>query len=111
MVKRRPAIVLVGRLPRRDLLHTIVPLSGTPSDERNDYHCRLELERPLPAPFDETVWWAKCDMLATVSLRRLDLFRTARDHEGKRQYLSDLRVSEEQFEVVRQAVRRALRLD
>jgi mRNA interferase MazF len=108
MVKRRPAVVIAGRLPRRDNLHTIVPLSGTPSDERNLYHCKIELPAPLPAPFDETVWWVKADMLATVSLERLDLFRTERDQQGRRKYLTNLRVSEKQFEQIMIAVRHAL---
>jgi len=43
MVKRRPAIVLVGRLPRRDNLHTVVPLSGTASHPDCVYHCQIEL--------------------------------------------------------------------
>jgi mRNA interferase MazF len=110
MVKRRPAIVLVGDLPYRKGLHTVVPLSGTPSDERAAYHCRLELSMPLPAPFSETIWWVKADMVATVGFHRLDLFRTDRDQYGRRQYLTQLRVSEAQFEAVPTAVRFALGL-
>ena len=108
MVKRRPAVVIAARLPRRDNLHTIVPLSGTPSDERNLYHCKIELPSALPAPFDERVWWVKADMIATVSLERLDLFRTERDQQGRRKYLANLCVSEEQFAVIMIAVRHAL---
>jgi len=108
MVKRRPAVVIAGRLPRRNNLHTVVPLSGTPSEERNLYHCRIELPQPLPAPYDETVWWVKADMLATVGFERLDLFRTERDQQGKRKYLTNLRVSEQQFEAIMVAVRHAL---
>jgi uncharacterized protein YifN (PemK superfamily) len=67
MVKRRPAVVITGALPRRNNLHTVVPLSGTESDSRNLYHCKIELPAPLPAPFDETIWWVKADMIATVS--------------------------------------------
>jgi len=47
-------------------------------------------------------------MVATVSFDRLDLFRTERDQDGKRRYLTNLRVSEEQFAQIRQAVMRAL---
>jgi mRNA interferase MazF len=110
MVKRRPAVVLVGRLPRRDNLHTVVPLSGTPSDERNAYHCKIELAAPLPAPFDETIWWVKADMIATVGLNRLDLFRTDRNHLGQRKYLSGLKVSVEQLNTIMVAVCHALGL-
>lgn len=110
MVKRRPAVVLVGELPRRKNLHTVVPLSGTPSDERDAYCCRLELLEPLPAPFDETIWWVKADMVATVALDRLELFRTPRDQYGKRKYLNQLKISNEQFDAVKAAVRIALGL-
>jgi uncharacterized protein YifN (PemK superfamily) len=108
MVKRRPAVVITGALPRRNNLHTVVPLSGTESDPRNLYHCKIELAAPLPAPFDETVWWVKADMIATVSLERLDLFRTDRDQYGKRKYLTNLRVSDEQFARILDSVRHEL---
>lgn len=110
MVKRRPAVVLMGRLPRRDGLHTVVPLSGTPSDERNLYHCKIDLPQPLPEPFAETVWWVKADMVATVGFMRLDLFQTDRDNQGKRKYLTGLKVSEEQFQTIQTAVRYAIGL-
>ena len=110
MVKRRPAVVLAGALPRRGKLLSVVPLSGTQADPRNLYQCRLELDRPLPEPFAETVWWVKADMVATVGFDRLDLFRTGRDQYGKRKYLADLRVSPDQMEAVRAAVRHALDL-
>ncbi|WP_114768453.1 type II toxin-antitoxin system PemK/MazF family toxin [Microvirga subterranea] len=87
MIKRRPAIVVSPRLPHRDHLCTVVPLSGTPPSRPVRYQLRIELPEALPTPFAETVWWAKADMLSTVGFNRLDLFRTERDHEGKRKYL------------------------
>jgi uncharacterized protein YifN (PemK superfamily) len=110
MVKRRPAIVLVGALPGRSNLHTVVPLSNTPSAPGCLYQCKITLGEPLPAPFSETEWWVKADMIATVGLDRLDLFQTPRDHYGHRKYLSNLRISEEQFELVKATVRQALGL-
>ena len=110
MVKRRPAVVITGVLPRRNNLHTVVPLSGTPSDAANLYHCKIELTVPLPPPFDETEWWVKADMVATVGLHRLDLFRTERDQYGKRKYLTNLRVSDDQFDAILKALRHALGL-
>ena len=86
MVKRRPAIVVSPRLPRRDGLCAVVPLSGTEPQRPVPYVVRLELDEELLAPFSQRVWWAKCDMVATVSFERLDFFRTARDQIGKRQY-------------------------
>jgi mRNA interferase MazF len=87
MVKLRPAVVISPRLPHRDHLCTVVPLSGTPSQFKIDYQCRIDLETPLPDPFPQAVWWVKADMLSTVSFDRLDLFRTKRDHTGRRKYL------------------------
>jgi len=87
MVKLRPVVVVSPRLPHRDGLCTVVPLSGTPPQRELAYQCRLEFSNPLPPPFEAAVWWAKADMLATVAFRRLDLFRTARDQTGKRKYL------------------------
>ena len=97
MVKRRPAVVISPRLPHRDGLCAVVPLSGTEPQKPVPYCVRLELPAPLPHPFPQRVWWAKCDMIATVSFERLDLFRTARDPAtGKRKYLHP-RLSDESF--------------
>lgn len=104
MVKRRPAIVLTGRLPHRDNLCAVVPMSGSEPEHPVRYVVRIELPEPLPAPFDETVWWVKCDMVATVGFNRLDLFRDGRAADGKRRYLTSLRVSVEQFEEVKAGV-------
>jgi mRNA interferase MazF len=87
MVKRRPALVISPRLPHRDQLCTVVPLSTTPPAVDVPYVCRIDLVAALPAPFSAETVWAKADMLATVAFWRLDLFRTKRDASGKRQYL------------------------
>jgi mRNA interferase MazF len=87
MIKRRPAIVISPRLPHRDQLCTIVPVSGEPNKYEADYVVRLEFNPPLPYPFLYEVAWAKCDMLATVGFDRLDLFHTERDQFGRRKYL------------------------
>jgi uncharacterized protein YifN (PemK superfamily) len=88
MVKRRPAIVLSPRLPHRDGLCAVVPLSTSPPDRSLAYVVELTLHPPLPAPFDSEVMWAKCDMIATVAFSRLDMFRLGRDQSGKRKYLA-----------------------
>lgn len=105
MVKKRPVVVMAGRLPHRNELHTVVPLSGTPPPfDQCLYQCRLELEQPLPAPFAETVWWAKSDLITTVSFKRLDLFRSDREHGGRRKYLTNLKVTPEQLIDIQRAV-------
>lgn len=107
MVKRRPAIVISPRLPYRDGLCTVVPLSSTPPERPVPYVVEIKIAEPLPAPFDSPVVWAKCDMLATVAFERLDLFRTGRDHEGKRRYLSS-KLPENDFERVKAGILAAL---
>lgn len=107
MVKRRPAIVISPRLPHRDDLCTVVPLSGTEPDRELEYVIRLELEQELPDPYKFKVWWAKCDMLATVAFARLDLFRTGRDQDGRRKYLHP-KISEADFSRVCNGIRRSL---
>jgi uncharacterized protein YifN (PemK superfamily) len=87
MVKARPAVVISPRLPHRDGLCTVVPISGEPGSHEVSYVVRLEFDPPLPEPFSYRIAWAKCDMLATVAFNRLDLFRTERDQYGRRKYL------------------------
>jgi mRNA interferase MazF len=107
MVKRRPAIVVSPRLPHRDRLCTVVPISSSPGVKELDYIVRLHFALPLPEPFDYETVWAKCDMLATVSFERLELFRTGRDHTGKRRYLQP-RLPDLDFVRVRQGILFAL---
>jgi uncharacterized protein YifN (PemK superfamily) len=78
MTKRRPVVVVSPRLRRRADLVGVVPLSTSAPDTIELHHCRIELARPLPAPFDDPVMWAKCDMLATVAHARLDRFKIGR---------------------------------
>lgn len=88
MVKRRPAIVISPRLPHRDGLCAVVPLSTTQPAHAVPYIVEISLDPVLPAPFDSAVMWAKCDMVASVSFERLDLFRSGRDQKGQRKYLT-----------------------
>lgn len=78
MRKARPALVVGPRLRRRGRLVTIVPLSTTDPEPPEAYHCRIALAEPLPLPFDSPVMWAKCDLLSSVSLDRLDRFKLPR---------------------------------
>ncbi|MBF0375064.1 MAG: type II toxin-antitoxin system PemK/MazF family toxin [Alphaproteobacteria bacterium] len=109
MVKRRPAVVISPRLPHREGLCTVVPLSTTPPERQVPYVCRLVLAQPLPGPFTALTVWAKADMLATVAFERLDLFRSGRGTDGRRQYLRP-RISAEDLYRMRQCVALALGL-
>lgn len=95
MVKRRPVILVSPRLKHQDDLATIVPLSTTAPGRVHDFHYELELEAPLPAPFDSPTMWVKADMLATVAFHRLDLVRDVRGADGKRKYLTQKIIGEQ----------------
>jgi uncharacterized protein YifN (PemK superfamily) len=103
MVKVRPVIVVSPRLPHRDYLCAVVPISGDHAGRDLPYVVRLEFNPPLPYPFSYSVAWAKCDMLATVSFARLDMFRTERDQSDKRKYLRP-RLKQEDFDRVKTAI-------
>ena len=109
MVKRRPAVVISPRLPHREGLYCVVPLSQTPPDHEVQYQVKIVLEQSLPPPWEGRERWAKADMLATVSMERLDLFRTERDQYGKRKYLS-IKVNSEQLRLIRIAALHGLGL-
>ena len=100
--------MILPRLPHRDGLCTVVPLSGSPPRETVAYQCPVTFPEPLPAPFVNAEWWAKCDMLATVGLNRLDLFPTRRHpNTGERAFLK-IRVTKGQLAAIRLAVLHAL---
>jgi mRNA interferase MazF len=107
MVKLRAAVVISPRLPHRDGLCTVIPLSQDAPKRQVDYVTRVEFREPLPYPFPYKVFWAKCDMIATVSFERLDLFHTERDQYGKRHYLHP-KMSPEDAARVRACVLKAI---
>ena len=109
MVKRRPALVVSPRLRHRDGLCTIVPLSTTVPRRAVPYQCRIALPFAPPAPFQATDVWAKADMLATVSYARLDLMRSGRRSDGKREYLK-VHIDSEELARVQACIRAALGL-
>jgi len=101
MTKIRPVVVISPRLRRRAELVGVVPLSTTEPAQMDGHHCRIELERPLPYPFNSPVMWGKCDMLATIAKSRLDRFKGARKG-GARVYTSG-QLSAEQFKALQAA--------
>ena len=75
MNKTRPVIVISPKsLPRRRL-YTVIPLSTSVPDPIAKYHYRFE-KNPVPGRYEET--WAKCDMVTTVSVDRLDRVKVGR---------------------------------
>ncbi|MBA4363998.1 MAG: hypothetical protein C0411_25175 [Pseudomonas sp.] len=103
MIKVRP-VVVIRKHKTNSLLVTVVPLSTTAPDRILDHHLELQSHLQGASP----VCWAKCDMVATVSLSRLDRIKS-RDRHGKRIYvISHLETDE--FYAIKVAVRSALGL-
>ena len=81
----------------------MVPLSTTPPSEIANYHYKLILDPPLPAPNDAPHCWVKADMLYTVSFDRLMLPFEGKDKSGKRIY--DQRVlSQDEFRSIQKCL-------
>ncbi|MCO8590373.1 type II toxin-antitoxin system PemK/MazF family toxin [Burkholderia multivorans] len=98
MVKKRD-VVVIARNKHNSQLVTVVPLSTTEPDRVEDYHHVLE-RNPRPDGDRHTKVWAKCDMLYTVSLARLELYYT-RTRRGGRQYVSPTLSVADQAEAMR----------
>jgi len=111
MVKERLVVVVSPRLPHRDGLCTVVPLSTTPPRSGIRYQCKVALPYSAPPPYEGQFKFAKADMLATVAYRRLTMPYTGRDpRSGKRKYLKMVLVPDE-LAKVRRSVLFALGLD
>ena len=85
MVKVRPVVVISPRR-RTGQLVTVVPLSSTPPVISEPWHHQIA---PGAYPPARGPMWAKCDMVQTVALARLDRVRT-RAADGRRVYLMPL---------------------
>ena len=75
--KKRPVIVVSPRLPNRAGLCTIVPTSTTEPRNIQPYQVLLS-KNYHPKEKDDVPVWAKCDLVANVSIERLDRFRVSR---------------------------------
>ena len=106
MVKRRE-VVVVGRSRPDQRLVTVVPLSTTAPRREEAYHHRLA-RNPRPNDDPEKTVWAKCDMIYTLSTRRMDLHYT-RTRRGGRQHAL-VKVCDEDLEQVRRCVAASLGL-
>ena len=74
MVKVRPVVVVARNRGNRHLV-TVVPLSTTAPVTMAAHHHQLDAN-PLPGR-EKVTCWAKCDMISTVSLSRLDRYKVA----------------------------------
>ncbi len=102
IVKKRPVVVITPRLPYRNDLATVVPLSTTPPEHHVDYVVKLDgyygndPEKPQQ--------YAKCDLVCSVSFKRLDRIKI-----GYRKYVTP-ELSIQDLNAVLQGVKRALNL-
>jgi uncharacterized protein YifN (PemK superfamily) len=103
IIKKRPIVVISPTHLKRPGLVTVVPLSTTLPTPVERYHYKLK-GNPVPGS-KATEVWAKCDLVATVSVERLDRVEFAR-----RQYRIG-NVSPDQVRAMRRAVLWSLGID
>lgn len=108
MVKKRPVVVISPRSRRGSPLCTVVPLSTVVPDPVEGFHHRMD-PGSLPGNLATKETWAKCDMVTTVALQRLDRVRIGPDAAGKRRYVA-MQVTEEDCAAIRRGVMIALGL-
>lgn len=85
MVKKRPVIILNRKIKGRPQLVNVVPISMTPPTEICEHH--VEIGRmAMPKGLRDTVGarWAKCDMVYTLSINRLERVLGPRGRNGRR---------------------------
>lgn len=88
MIKTRPVIVVSPRPRFKKQLCIVVPLSTTAPVPVEAHHYCLD-PSSLPGVLAKRQTWAKCDMIATVSLDRLDRVKAGQDPStGKRLYVT-----------------------
>lgn len=71
MVKRRPVVVISRHDAHRSQLCVVVALSTTPPEDVKSWHYHMPHLKVIGWEAGDGVW-AKCDMLSTVSLKRLN---------------------------------------
>ncbi|WP_103257738.1 type II toxin-antitoxin system PemK/MazF family toxin [Tabrizicola aquatica] len=77
MVKVRPVMVISPRLPHRNDIVTIVPISLTAPKHSLPFNVRLSKNYHPQEP-DDLPCWAKCDMVMNLGTWRLDGFKVGR---------------------------------
>lgn len=103
MIKVRPVVIISPSHLRRPGLVSVIPLSTSTPDPIEPYHYKL-MGNPVPGS-DATEVWAKCDMVATVSIKRLDRVKVERGRYDRGA------VSMEQVRAMRRCAALSLGLD
>lgn len=87
MVKRRPVVCISPKDRNRFGYTTVVPLSTTEPMVKRPYSVEINLCTPISPAYQDLKCWAKCNMLYTLSYKRLSLPLLCKDGEdGKREY-------------------------
>lgn len=102
IIKKRPVVIINPRLPYRSGLVNVIPLSTTPPLYQTDYV--VKLNNYYGVDTDKPQQYAKCDLMATVSLKRLDRFKV-----GYRKYTT-FKMSEDDFTNILYGIKKALGL-
>ena len=97
--KKRP-VVIVSRHPHNRRLVSIVPLSTTQPTILSDYH------HEIISPLNHTQCWAKCDLIYTISIDRLDRCKVIEN--GEKQWTAKLSLNEDDYNKIRQSVAKYL---
>lgn len=104
MIKIRPVVVISPRLPRRNEILSVVPISLTEPKPLMPYHVRLS-KNYHPEEDDDLPCWAICDLVMNLGRYRMDGFKV-----GRRKYEYPQMTGEDLL-LVRQAVAKGLNLD
>jgi len=103
MVKRRPVIVVSKPVASRPGLCTVVTLSTTDPKVILPMHFKLDMDHPLPPPYDSPYHWVKGDMIYALSLKRMFFPFLKKDKNGNRIY--DIRqITSEQLSCVQKCI-------
>lgn len=109
MTKCRPVVIISPKPNRKRQLCIVVSLSTTPPIPLEPIHHQMDPES-LPGNLALATTWAKCDMIATVSLDRLDRVKLGKDTTtGKRLYVSHT-VTKDDLNAIQKAVLHAIGL-
>jgi len=84
MVKKRPVVVISKHRRRGAQIVTVVPLSTTAPNPVEDHHYIIDAS-VLPGRLSHRQTWAKCDMVVSIALNRLDRIMV-KGRGGKRTY-------------------------
>jgi uncharacterized protein YifN (PemK superfamily) len=109
MVKVRSVVVFAKSRTSNRLL-TVVPLSTTPPEKPLPCHHKLSCN-PHPDENPKLDVWAKCDMVYTVSLARINFYRTRSRRGGRAIYHSTLSIAPHDYFAIQRSVRYALGLE